>query len=194
MENQCEPMSSRRPTSDEVDAKEHLELIDRVAGPCVLRVLQDQSYWLCELASSLSTDQVDRLHPSYGWTIRQVFEHCANAERVFGYRLMRFAAGDPTDLPGWDESAYAASRFGLGNFGHLVTELGVLRHANGLLLRRLVPAAWDRQGTANGHRITVRALAWLTAGHLQHHLEIVEWRCGIQADRYPKDSSALPGS
>lgn len=177
--------ASRRPTSDEWTADYHRELIKKVAGQCAIGVLQNQNHWLCELASSLSTEQVDRIHKPYGWTIRQVFEHCANAERVFGYRIMRFAAGDATDLPGWDENEYAESRFGLGNFVHLITELGALRQANVMLLRRLIPRAWDRSGTADGQSVTVRALAWVAAGHLQHHLAIVEERCGIQVDRHP---------
>ena len=180
-------IASRRPTDDEFSADYHLKLVTAVEGVCVLGVLEDQNFWLCELASSLSTEQIDRVHPPYGWTIRQVFEHCCNAERVFGYRIMRFAAGDETELSGWDENAYADSRFGLGNFVHLVTELGALRQANLMLLRRLIPAAWDRSGTADGQHVTVRALAWIAAGHLQHHLAIVEKRCGIHVDRRPSD-------
>tara|TARA_R110002049_G_scaffold4601_5_gene32311 strand:+ start:440264 stop:440881 length:618 start_codon:yes stop_codon:yes gene_type:complete len=178
-------IASRRPADGEVTSEYQQKLIEHVDGSCAISVLANQSYWLCELASSLSTEQIDRIHSPYGWTIRQVFEHCADAERVFGYRIMRFAAGDTTELPGWDENLYAASRFGLGSFVHLVTELGALRQANVMLLRRLVPAAWDRAGTADGQRVTVRALAWFTAGHLQHHLEIVEKRCGVQVDRCP---------
>ena len=178
-------IASRRPANDEISADYHRELIHRVAGDCAINVLQSQSYWLCELASILSTEQIDRIHQPYAWTIRQVFEHCVNAERVFGYRIMRFASGDATDLPGWDENAYADSRFGLGNFVHLVTELGALRQANLMLLRRIVPQAWDRTGTADGKQVSVRVLAWIAAGHLQHHLEIIEQRCDVKADRCP---------
>ena len=178
-------IASRRPSENEFSADYHGQLIAAVDGTCALGVLEDQGFWLCELASSLSTEQIDRVHEPYGWTIRQVFEHCCNAERVFGYRAMRFAAGDDTDLPGWDENVYADRRFGLGNFVHLVTELGALRQANTMLFRRLVPAAWDRCGTADGQRVSVRALAWIAAGHLQHHLDIVEKRCGINVDRRP---------
>ena len=166
-------------------AEYHAALIDKPEGDCAIEALHDQSYWICELASSISVEQIDRIHQPYGWTIRQVFEHCANAERVFGYRMMRFAAGDATDLPGWDENAYADSRFGLGNFVHLVTELGALRQANVMMLRRLTPSAWDRGGIADGQRVTVRALAWIAAGHIHHHFEIVESRCGISVDRAP---------
>ncbi|MAI34268.1 MAG: hypothetical protein CBE00_09115 [Planctomycetaceae bacterium TMED240] len=176
-------IASRRPESTEVGTEYQRGLIDQLEGQCVLKALDDQLYWICELASHLCTEQIDKVHASYGWSIRQVFEHCVDAERVFGYRMLRIAAGDSTALPGWDENAYADRRFGLGNFSGLVAEFGHLRQANLLLLRRIVPASWDLSANVDGFRITVRAIAWLTAGHLHHHLGIVEQRCGVAVAR-----------
>lgn len=150
-----------------------------------MAVLRGQMYWICELASSISTEQVDRIHPPSSWSVRQVFEHVANTERLFGYRIMCLADGSSPSLDGWDENISANSRFGLGNFSHLVTELGDLRKANLGLLRRLNPNVWDRSGSAAGHKVSVRTLAWLLAGHLRHHFEIVENRCQITATREP---------
>jgi hypothetical protein len=171
--------ASRRPEANEYTSQYHKELIDRVVGDCVLSVLESQLSWLCELASHLSTEQIDKIHAPYGWTLRQVFEHCADAERVFGYRMLRLAAGDETSLPGWQENDYADSRFGLGSFAGLVSEIELLRKANLLLLRRIVPLAWDRAAEVDGGKANVRAIAWIAAGHLQHHLAIVETRSGL---------------
>lgn len=172
-------IASRRPSDDQWTSEYHGHLIRQVEGECILTILDRQMFWLCELASHLSTEQIDKVHPPYGWTVRQVFEHCADAERVFGYRMLRIAAGDTTSLPGWNENDYADSRFGLGTFSGLVSELGYLRQANLNLLRRIVPRAWDRAAEVDGARITVRAIAWVAAGHLQHHLRIIETRCSI---------------
>jgi hypothetical protein len=125
------------------------------------------------------------VHRPYRWTVRQVFEHGANVERLLGYRIMALADGSEPQLPDWDHEGSAASRFGLGNFSQLVAEWGELRKANVHLLRRLTPPAWERSGTVAGHRVNVRTLAWLVAAHLQHHLEIVENRCGVTANRSP---------
>ena len=183
--------ASRRPTAQELTEDYHQALIDRVEGEDAIAVLDQQMHWICELASSLSTEQIDKVHSPYQWTIRQVFEHCANAERVFGCRMLRFAAGDQTDLRCWDENAYADSRFGLGNFVHIVTELGALRKSNVMMLRRIEPKAWDRGGTVENKPITVRAVAWIAAGHLQHHLEIVEQRCDVRVNRYPVEGNEI---
>ena len=176
-------IASRRPESTEVGTEYQQGLIDQLEGECVLRALDDQLYWICELASHLCAEQIDKVHAPYGWSVRQVFEHCVDAERVFGYRMLRIAAGDDTPLPGWDENAYADRRFGLGNFSGLVAEFGHLRQANLLLLRRIVPSSWESRAKVDGFDITVRAIAWLTAGHLHHHLGIVEQRCGVTVAR-----------
>lgn len=177
-------IASRRPEPNEVEADYHWKLIDGINGDCILKILDDQLFWLCELASNISVEQIDKVHVPYGWTIRQVFDHCACAERVFGYRMMRFAAGDSTELPGWDENSYADARFGLGNFTHIVSELDDLRKSNLMLLRRIRPASWDNGGVADGVKINTRGLAWVAAGHLHHHLAIVEKRCGVTVNRY----------
>ncbi len=169
---------SGRSQPNEISAEYHRGLIEATPGRDVLEVLQDQRAWLREVAAGVGPDQIDRVHAPYGWTIRQVFAHCADAERVFGYRMLRFAAGDPTELPGWDENFYADSRFGLGDFDRLVSELDQLRQTNLLLLQRIEPECWDRSGVAEGKRLSVRALAWLAAGHLRHHLVIVQQRLG----------------
>ena len=177
-------IASRRPDPNDVGTA-YQSAVDQLEGDCAVSVMQEQMYWLCELASSLSVEQLDKIHAPYTWSIRQVFEHCANAERAFGYRLMRIAAGDQTNLPPWDENAYADCRFGLGNFTHIITELGDLRRANVMLLRRIKPAAWDNVGYVHEKPILLRTIAWITAGHLHHHLLIVEQRCGITANRRP---------
>jgi hypothetical protein len=183
-------IASRRPLPDEFSADPSTAtytrgLVDGVDGDCVLDILHQQLWWLCELGSHLCTEQVDRVHKPYQWTVRQVFEHCANAERVFGYRMLRIAAGDQTPLVGFDENAYAASRFGLGNFTQLVNEIAALRQATELLLRRIVPKAWERSTEVNGNRMTTRAIAWVAAGHLRHHFTIVEKRCQLKVPRGP---------
>ena len=177
--------SSKRPDDSEFTHDYHRELVARVRGECAITALASQMHWICELGSSLSAEQIDKIHAPYAWSIRQVFEHCANAERFFGSRMCRIASGDMTPLSSWDENAYADARFGLGNFVHIVTELGALRQSNVMLLRRIKPAAWNRTGMVDQQPISVRAIAWIAAGHLQHHFEIIEKRCGISVDRVP---------
>lgn len=178
-------IASRRPAENELLSDYQRELLAGLAGDDVISVMNDQLFWMCELASHVCTQQVDLIHSPYTWTVRQVIEHCVCAERVFGYRMLRAAAGDTTPLTSWDENAYADARFGLGTFSNLISELGATRQSNRLLLIRIEPAAWDRRVTIDSQAISVRAMAWVAAAHLSHHLGIIEKRCQVPVERHP---------
>lgn len=105
------------------------------------------------------------------WTIRQVAGHVADTERVFGYRALVFGRLDQNELPGFDENAYVEhARFNEIPLQDLIEEFALVRQANLRYLKGLPAAAWDASGMANGRRITVRALSYLMAGHVRHHL------------------------
>jgi len=116
------------------------------------------------------------------WSVRELFGHLTDAERVFGYRAFCISRGEQAALPGMDEKAYmAASRFDEQPLAELAGELLTLREANLLVLRRLRPEDWERAGNANGTPVTVRALAYIIAGHVRHHLGVLRERYGIDA-------------
>jgi len=114
------------------------------------------------------------------WSVLEVFGHVADCERVFAYRALRFARGDATPLAGFDEDLFAAAA---GHDGRppedLATELEAVRAATVALFASLAPADWERRGEANGHPVSVRALAWTTAGHELHHRRILRERYGV---------------
>ncbi|MGQ0764041.1 MAG: DinB family protein [Gemmatimonadota bacterium] len=111
------------------------------------------------------------------WSIREVISHMSDTERVFAYRALRFARNDQTGLPGFDENSFVAN----GNADHrtiatLCDEYEAVRQATVLMLASLPAPHWDRAGTANGARMSVRAAAWICAGHEQHHRAILHER------------------
>lgn len=116
------------------------------------------------------------------WSVRQVVAHLSDAERIFAYRALRFARGDSTPLPGFEENAYAEQAGAdAQSLAALVTEWGQVREASIVLFRHLPPGAWTRPGTASGMPATVRALAWIIAGHTRHHLGSLAERYGLWA-------------
>lgn len=134
-----------------------------------------------EIAAALLHDvseaQGDRAYAEGKWTLKEVLLHCADAERIFAYRALRIARGDATPLPGWDENAYApVSGANAREMGSVMNELESVRDASVTLFEGLPADAWSRTGVANGKPITVRAIAWITAGHLLHHLEVIQER------------------
>ncbi len=151
--------------------------IDRVPDGDLLELLDAQTDELHEVLDGVTDQQANTLHEPYTWTIKQVVGHLIDCERIFGSRLHRFASGDLTPLPGMDQNPYIDNNdYQSPTLTSLVKELECCRYANLLLLQRIRPEAWDLSGQADGHAITVRALAWILAGHIIHHLEIVRQR------------------
>jgi hypothetical protein len=114
------------------------------------------------------------------WSVREVVGHMADAERVFGYRAFCISRGEKASLPGFDEDAYVArSSFDTRPLRSLVEELCAARRANLPLLRAAGEEAWRQTGTANGKEVSVRALAFIMAGHVRHHLKVLRERYGV---------------
>ena len=111
------------------------------------------------------------------WSIRQLVGHVSDAERIFTYRALRVARGDTTPLAAFDENAYAETAGSeRRTLSALAEELKAVRAATVALFTSLPDDAWTRTGTASGKTVSVRALAYITAGHAQHHLKILRER------------------
>jgi hypothetical protein len=111
------------------------------------------------------------------WSVREVLGHVTDAERVFGFRAFCFSRGDENALPGFEQDDYVArAGFDRCSLKDLVQEFGQLREANLTVLRRLEDNAWRRMGTASGKPVSVRALAYIMAGHVRHHLHVLSTR------------------
>ena len=130
--------------------------------------------------SNVSESNAAVCHPPYTWTIKQVVGHLTDSERVFGYRALRFARGDSTPLPGFDENAYAkAIRLDDIPLGDLLAEFLSLRRSHVAFFEHLSDEAWQRRGTANNAAVTVRALAYILVGHERHHASILRKRLSM---------------
>jgi hypothetical protein len=113
------------------------------------------------------------------WSIKQVVGHLSDTERVLAYRALRIGRGDTTPLPSFDDQAYAtAQQAGDRTLADLAAEWGVVRQATLALFRHLPISAWQRRGVASNHPISVRALAYVIAGHVRHHFEVLDTRYG----------------
>ncbi|MCP9494493.1 MAG: DinB family protein [Pyrinomonadaceae bacterium MAG19_C2-C3] len=108
------------------------------------------------------------------WSIKEVVGHVADTERIFAYRALRFARGDATPLPGFEQDAYVVNaRFDDCNLAELAAEFESVRRATIALLKPLTKEAWQRSGIASDNPVSVRALAYIIAGHELHHRNIL---------------------
>lgn len=148
-------------------------------GDDALVILDGQDALLAAMASWPETRAGHR-YADGKWSVREVVGHMADAERIFAYRLLRIARGDATPLPGFDENEYQlVAGFEQRSLASIVAELCAIRASTLPLIRSLDATALEREGTASGRRATVRGMVWVTAGHFQHHVDILESRYGM---------------
>ncbi len=144
----------------------------------ILPVLERQPSEVASLAATVAPDREGFRYEAGKWSIRELLGHVCDTERVFGFRAFCFSRGEEAPLPGFDEKVYTpAGRYDERPLAEIVAEFAAVRAANLAVLRRLDAAAWIRRGTASGNPVTVRALAYMMAGHARHHL-------GVLRDRY----------
>jgi hypothetical protein len=160
----------------------HARYLARVTEGDIVDVLHRQIDEWRRLAASVTAEREDFRYAPGKWTVRDVFGHVADTERVFGYRLLSVMRGERASLPGMDENEYA-SQAGpcLPRLDELVREFAAVRESNLFLVRRLDESSSVREGIANGIRVTARALAFVMAGHVRHHTEGLEKNYGLRA-------------
>ena len=151
--------------------------VGRVPETDVLAVLERQPEELRSLAGRFAGERERFRYAPGKWSVREVLGHMVDAERVFGFRAFCFGRGERAALPGFDENDYvAAAGDDARPLAAIVEEFALARAANLPVLRGLDAAAWDRVGTASGKPISVRALAFVMAGHARHHAAVLQER------------------
>jgi len=165
-------------TPDATEAAEYyFTYINQVPPGDIVKTLEEQSARVIDLAGGISEARSLHRYAADKWSIRQVFNHINDAERVFVYRAFWFARGYETALPGFDqEVAVAAADPDARAWSSHVDEFRSVRAATLPLFQNLSADAWNRRGIASGNPFTVRALAYVTAGHVAHHLRILQER------------------
>lgn len=153
-------------------------------GQDVLELLARQIPEITALAASVPPDRETFRYAPEKWSLRQLFGHLQDAERVIGYRAFCISRDEATPLPGFDEQLFIArSNYDARSLGSIVAEWRTARESNLAVLRQFDAGTWERVGIANAVPVSVRALAWILAGHVEHHRGVLRARYDV----------ALPG-
>jgi hypothetical protein len=146
--------------------------IQRVLDSDIGAVLTHQVSTPRALLATLSLEQANFRPGPAEWSIKEVIGHINDAERIFAYRALRISRNDQTPLPGFEQDDYVrAANFDERSLSDLLEEFELLRRANLLAFNCLSKEASERQGMASGYVVSVRALFYIMAGHVEHHLE-----------------------
>ncbi len=129
------------------------------------------------LLGGLSEAQGELRYAPGKWSVKEVVGHLIDAERIFAHRALRFARKDATPLPSFDENSYVASAgFGARALADIAGEFEAVRKSNLYLFKNLDSDSWSRRGVASDNVVSVRALAYIIAGHESHHMGILRSR------------------
>lgn len=164
------------PAADEYDPY-YSRYISRVPAGDFPTYLRRQVDDVVAFFGGIGPGQADFAYAPGKWTIKEVLGHLIDSERVFAYRALSFARSDPNPLPGFDQDVWAPpAACGRRSLDELIAEW-ILVRASTLALAEGLPAdAPLRRGIASDKEISVRALLYVPAGHVNYHVEMVRER------------------
>src|SRR4029077_14729895 len=149
--------------------------VSLVEGEHILTTLDEQRRQTMLLLSGRSDADGNFRYAPDKWNAKEVLGHVNDTERIFAYRALRIARADQTPIEGYEQDDYVRN----GPFAHrplsdLIEEYTAVRRATLSLFRNLDEAPWLRRGIANKNEVSVRALAYIIAGHELHHRRVLE--------------------
>jgi uncharacterized damage-inducible protein DinB len=139
--------------------------------------MKEQADSFRKFLDSIPDNVTDYRYAEGKWSIKELVQHCIDAERIFAYRSLCIARKDQTALPGFDEEAYAKNaKTENRNWQSLKEEFSVVRQSSVILFETFDEEQLEATGTASGNSNYVRAFGFILVGHLRHHENILRER------------------
>jgi len=157
----------------------YADYIAKVPDGDLLAFLSAQMGEYRALLGKLSDNQASARPQPGKWNVKEILGHLCDAERIQSYRALRFARGDQNELQGFEQDDYVREAHSdARSLSELLQEFEVVRSSTLALLKSFPAGVEQRSGIANGAPVTVRAMAYIIAGHTQHHLELLKKQLG----------------
>ena len=166
--------ASLRPQPGEY-APYYEKYLSQIESNDILSTLDDQRRQMLLLLSGRTEADGDLRYAPDKWSLKEVLGHINDTERIMSYRALRISRGDATPIAGFEQDDYVRNGpFSDRSLADLIEDYIAVRRATITLFRNLDEAAFARRGVANKNDVTVRALAYIIAGHELHHRRIIE--------------------
>jgi hypothetical protein len=163
-----------RPESTEY-APYYERYISLVAGADILETLAAQPDEIRALLATLPEEKGNYRYAEGKWTIKELISHIIDGERIFSYRALRISRGDKTPIEGFEQDDYIAnSNANNRTFADLLDEFTLERQANIHLIKNISAVGAEEMGTASGNPVSARAIAYIMAGHVRHHIGVLK--------------------
>jgi hypothetical protein len=155
--------------------------VSRVPETDLVAALSRDAETTGALLRSIPESRAEHRYEAGKWSIRQVFQHVVDAERVFGFRALWFARNAGSAQPGMEQDDFMKASPAATPLASLASEFDLVRQGHILFFSGLDPEAWTRSGIASGNTFSVRALAAILVGHTRHHGSVLRERYGVAA-------------
>lgn len=166
-----------KPPEGEYPAYAHIYIDLLPDDGLILEHLEDNLRSTKKLVASIPKAHLLHRYAEGKWTIKEILGHIVDDERIYVYRALRFARNDSTELPGFKQDHYAQySKANKREIADLLDEFSLVRQSTIAFFNGLDDAGLMRTGVADGHRASVRALAYHIAGHELRHMNIIRER------------------
>ncbi|MCI0491227.1 MAG: DinB family protein [Blastocatellia bacterium] len=143
----------------------------------IIALLSRQLEETLDLLRGISDAKAQYRYAPDKWSIKEVIGHIIDSERIFAYRALRFARNDGAPLAGFEQDGYVRyGGFDGREMADLLEEFEHVRRANIHMLRSFDDRGWERRGTASEAEVSVKALAYIIAGHERHHVRVLKTR------------------
>ncbi|HAL81847.1 MAG TPA: DinB family protein [Mucilaginibacter sp.] len=162
-----------RPQPDEYSAFA-ARYVDLVGNDPILDILEHLQQNTYNFFMGIDPDKAEYAYAEGKWTVKQVLGHIADTERVFAYRALVFSR-EAIELPGFDQDVYMEkATFNDRPLKDIANEFKTIRESTLYLLRSLTEEQSMQKGVASGNPVSVRALAYMIAGHEMHHIKVLK--------------------
>ena len=153
----------------------YFEYIDLITTDDIVPAIESQMGEMLQLLSQITEEQSLHSDAPGKWTIRELLNHVNDGERVFSGRAFWFARGFNDPLPSFDQNvAVQMAHANNTSWAELIEEFKNVRLGTISLLKSLPEEAWDRTGVASDAAVSVRALVYIIAGHVAHHIRVLQ--------------------
>jgi len=168
------PATSLRPQAGEY-APYYEKYLTLVQSNDILATIEDQRRQMLLMLSGRGEPDGDLRYAPEKWSVKEVLGHINDTERIMSYRALRISRGDVAPIEGFEQDDYVRNGpFARRSLEDLIEDYIAVRRATVSLFRNLDEVAWTRRGVANKNEVSVRALAYIIAGHEVHHRRILE--------------------
>ena len=167
---------NRRPTKNEYAAF-YANYIHQIVGDDILEILAQHTTESIAFINDIAEEKWNFRYAENKWSIKELYIHIIDTERIMAYRALRVARNDKTPLAGYEQDDYVPfSAVEQRTKASIIAEYQAVRQASITLFQNFTPEMWKRSGTASGWSISVLALAYIIVGHEKHHVQVLKER------------------